>query len=78
MEQSNTQENKNVESLSHFVERSKADALEKIEQLTGFLKNQRFDGLGFVDFSAKIVFEEGKLDVLQHVSWLVEQEANLK
>lgn len=78
MKQSNTQENKNVESLSHFVERSQADALEKIEQLTGFLRNQRFDGLGFVDFSAKIVFEEGRLEVLQHVAWLVDQEADLK
>ena len=64
---------RNTESLSKFTERSRVEALNKIEQLTEFLQNQRFDGLGFADFGAKIAKEEGKLEVLQHVAFLIEQ-----
>ena len=74
MKQKNT-----TESLNHFIERSQADALKRIEELTEFLQNQRFDGLGFADFGAKIAKEEGKLEVLQHVAFLIEQhEADSK
>ena len=73
MKQKNT-----VESLSQFVKRSQAESNETIERLTGFLKTQRFDGLGFADFGAKIALEEGKLNVLQHVAWLIEHEAAQK
>jgi len=72
------QSNKTVESLSEFVKRSQAESNETIERLTGFLKTQRFDGLGFADFGAKIAKEEGKLEVLQHVAWLIEWDADLK
>ena len=64
---------RNTESLTKFVERSRVEALNKIKQLTGFLQNQKFDGLGFADFGAKIAFEEGKLEVLQHAAFLIEQ-----
>ena len=64
---------RNTESLSEFVKRSQVESNETIERLTGFLKNQRFDGLGFADFGAKIALEEGKLSVLQHVAFLIEQ-----
>ncbi len=70
--------NNTCESFTHFVERSKTDAEKRITELTGFLQNERFDGLGFCDFGAKIAKEEGKLDILRTVDWLVEQEAKLK
>jgi len=60
------------ESLDHFVEREVKESRETIKGLIQHSQSSHADGLTLADAGAKISTEEGKLKILQVLSYLID------
>ncbi len=64
------------ESLNDFVEREVKASREMIQGLILHSQSNHASGLTLADAGAKISTEEGKLKILQHLSYLIDDETN--
>lgn len=64
------------ESIQDFVTRSQNDSLTKIRDYLSYVaratKSSSDSGLSISDLGSKISTEEGKLEILRHVSFLID------
>jgi len=64
------------ESLDHFVARSVQESKETIKALIEHSKSSFANGLSLADVGAKISTEEGKLQILRMVDYLIDDKKN--
>ncbi len=60
------------ESLDHFVDRSVKESRETIKGLIKHSQSSHANGLTLADAGSKISTEEGKLQILQVLSYLID------
>ncbi len=63
------------ETIEEFVKRTQDESVKLIASLSGFAEGEARrgnpSGMSLADLGLKIATEQGKLEVLQHVEWLI-------
>ena len=65
------------ETIEHWHERKQKEVLETLEDLKKVHLPMRSNGLGLCDIGAKIALEEGKLEMLVEVGFMIKEKLEI-